>query len=162
MNVGGMFHGLKPAELDELDRKLILLLQQDGRMSVAEMSRAVGLSHPAVRQRLQRLFESKIANITATTHPGTHGLTESALIVVRTDERMHQVAAQLAEFPEVYYLVTTQGRFDIALEAMARDKLHLSEISLRIRATPGVVSSETISITETVKWEYGPDFTALD
>jgi Lrp/AsnC family transcriptional regulator, regulator for asnA, asnC and gidA len=70
---GARLHGLKPATLDEVDRELVRLLQEDGRRSLSEMAREVGLSHASVRTRINRLLDEQIVTITAVTHPGTHG-----------------------------------------------------------------------------------------
>jgi Lrp/AsnC family transcriptional regulator for asnA, asnC and gidA len=154
------FHGLRPADLDDFDRQLIRLLQEDGRQPVAEMARSVGLSHAAVRQRVQRLLAERIVTISATTHPQTHGYTESALLGIRTDARVTEVSEAIAAIDEAYYVVSTHGRYDLIVELMARDRVHLLELVMRIRALEGVVSTETMSFVETVKWVYRPQFPA--
>ncbi|MCZ4302481.1 Lrp/AsnC family transcriptional regulator [Microbacterium oxydans] len=154
----GEFHGLRAAELDEVDRSLVLLLQADGRSSVSDLARAVGLSHPATRQRLNRLLAERIITIGAMTHPGTHGYGSSALIAVETDHRIEEVASEIAEIDQVYYVVTTTGRYDVMVELMARDAKDLLRVSAAIRSIPGVRSAETLSFVDTVKWVYRPGF----
>jgi|UPI000688B5BD Lrp/AsnC family transcriptional regulator for asnA, asnC and gidA len=154
----GEFHGLVPAQLDELDRKLVRLLQEDGRRSVTEMAGAVGLSHAAVRQRIQRLLNERVVTIGAMTHPQTHGYAQSALVGVRVDHRVHEVSDAISAIDEVYYLVTTTGHYDLMAELMAADNEHLLDLVMSIRAIPGVTETETISFVDTVKWIYRPDF----
>lgn len=156
----GEFHGLVPAHLDELDRRLVRLLQEDGRRSVTQMAGAVGLSHAAVRQRIQRLLSERIVTIGAITHPRTHGYAQSAIVGVRVDQRVHEVSAVISTIDEVYYLVTTTGHYDLMAELMAADNAHLLELVMSIRAIPGVIETETISFVDTVKWIYRPDFPA--
>jgi Lrp/AsnC family transcriptional regulator for asnA, asnC and gidA len=156
----GEFHGLRPAELDEIDRNLVRLLQEDGRRAVTEMASIVGLSHAAVRQRIQRLLADRIVTIGAMTHPKTHGYENSALVGVRADHRVIEVSRGIALLEEVYYVVTTSGRYDIMVELMARDEAHMLELTMQIRRVPGVVSTETISFVDTVKWVYRPGFDA--
>lgn len=156
----GEFHGLRPAELDEIDRALVLLLQDDGRSSVSDLARAVGLSHPATRQRLNRLISERIVTIGAVTHPETHGYHVSALVAIKTDHRIEEVAELIAEIEEVYYVVTTTGRYDVMVELMARNSAELLRTAAKMRALPGVRSAETLSFVDTVKWVYRPGFTA--
>lgn len=155
---GVRLHGLKPAKLDEVDRKLVALLQDDGRRSLSEMAREVGLSHASVRQRINRLFEERIVTITAVTHPGTHGYTQSAQIAIRTDHRVTEVSEAVAAMHEVYYLVTATGEYDLLAEVMAIDTEHLQRLVMAVRAIPGVQSTSTFPFVRTEKWIYSPDF----
>lgn len=154
----GEFHGLLPARLDDVDRALVRLLQDDGRSSVSDLARAVGLSHPATRQRLNRLLNERIITIGTMSHPRTHGYGTSALIGVRADHRVVEVSDAVALLAEAYYVVTTSGRYDVLVELMARDERHLLDLTTSIRAIPGVLTTETISFVDTVKWVYRPDF----
>jgi Lrp/AsnC family transcriptional regulator for asnA, asnC and gidA len=156
---GARLHGLKPANLDEVDRELVRLLQEDGRRSLSEMAREVGLSHASVRSRINRLLEEQIVTITAVTHPGTHGYTQSATVAIRTDHRVASVSESVAEIPEVYYLGTVTGEYDLLVELMAKDTEHLQELVMQLRAIPGVASTTTLPFVKTVKWVYDPDFT---
>src|SRR5262245_25189538 len=89
-------HGLVPAKLDELDRKLVSLLQEDGRLPFTAMAKSVGLSHAAVRQRIQRLLNERVLSVGAVTHPGTHGFTRSAMVCISVDHRVDEVSAAIA------------------------------------------------------------------
>lgn len=155
---GARLHGLKSATLDEIDRKLVALLQDDGRRSLSEMAREVGLSHASVRLRINRLFDERIVTITAVTHPGTHGYSQSAQIAIRTDHRVTEVSEAVAELPEVYYVVSVTGEYDLLVELMAIDTEHLQELVMAVRAIPGVRSTSTFPFVRTVKWIYSPEF----
>jgi Lrp/AsnC family transcriptional regulator for asnA, asnC and gidA len=155
---GAHLHGLAAARLDDLDRRLVRLLQEDGRRTVSEMARAVGLSHAAVRQRINRLLDEQVVSIAAITHPGTHGYSTSATVAVRTDHRVTEVSDGIAEIAEAYYVVTVTGEYDVLVELMAKDPMHLQALVMRIRALPGVLSTSTFSFVETVKWVYSPSF----
>ena len=56
-------------QLDEIDKAIIRELQLDGRMSYAQLGPEVGLSQAAVRQRVQRLTDSKVIEVVAITDP---------------------------------------------------------------------------------------------
>jgi Lrp/AsnC family transcriptional regulator, regulator for asnA, asnC and gidA len=158
----GDFHGLVAGHLDEFDRKLVTLLQEDGRMPFTAMASAVGLSHAAVRQRIQRLLAERVVTVGAITNPETHGYATSAAIGISVDHRISEVSAAVAEIPEVYYLVTANGHYDMLAEVMAEDDLHLQHLVMTVRAIPGVRSTETITFVDTVKWVYRPAFKGFD
>ena len=62
-------------QLDEIDKAIIRELQLDGRMSYAQRGPEVGLSQAAVRQRVQRLTDSKVIEVVAITDPLRLGFT---------------------------------------------------------------------------------------
>ena len=133
-----------PVKLDDVSKQIIEHLQEDGRRSYAEIGRSVGLSEAAVRQRVQRLTDAGFMQIVAVTDPLQVGFTRQAMIGVRCDGDMQQVAQQLGEIEEVDYPVITAGSFDILLEVVCEDDDHLLDLlTTRIRSTPGVRTTET-------------------
>jgi Lrp/AsnC family transcriptional regulator for asnA, asnC and gidA len=132
------------APLDDVSKAIIEQLQQDGRRPYATIGKAVGLSEAAVRQRVQRLQDSGVMQIVAVTDPMQVGFARAAMIGVRVDGDVEVVADQLETMAEIDYLVVTAGSFDILAEIVAEDDDHLLEvINRRIRAIPGVRSTET-------------------
>jgi Lrp/AsnC family transcriptional regulator for asnA, asnC and gidA len=141
--------------LDDVSKTIVAQLQQDGRRSYATIGRAVGLSEAAVRQRVQRLLDSGVMQIVAVTDPVQVGVGRQAMIGIRVEGEIEPVAARLAEMPEVDYVVVTAGSFDILAEVVAEDDAHLLEIlSSRIRALPGVRSTETFVYLKLEKQTY--------
>ena len=133
-----------PAPLDEMSKQIIEHLQEDGRQSYATIGRAVGLSEAAVRQRVGRLIESGLMQIVAVTDPLQVGFRRQAMIGLTVDGDMGPVADALAEMPEVDYVVTTAGSFDLLVEVVCEDDAHLLDLlTARIRTLPGVRSTET-------------------
>ena len=138
-----MPNGTRPL-LDDVSKRIIEQLQEDGRRAYATIGKAVGLSEAAVRQRVQRLVESGVIQIVAVTDPLQVGFTRQAMIGVRADGDLQTVAEALGKIAEVDYLVITAGSFDILLEVVCEDDDHLLELlTQRIRTTPGVRSTET-------------------
>jgi Lrp/AsnC family transcriptional regulator, regulator for asnA, asnC and gidA len=132
------------APLDETSKRIIEQLQEDGRRPYAAIGKAVGLSEAAVRQRVQRLLDTGVMQIVAVTDPLQVGFTRQAMIGIRCAGELTAVADQLAALPEVDYVVVTAGSFDVLAEVVCEDDDHLLDlISQRIRALPGVRSTET-------------------
>ena len=144
-----------PAPLDEMSKQIIEHLQEDGRQSYATIGRAVGLSEAAVRQRVGRLIDGGLMQIVAVTDPLQVGFRRQAMIGLTVDGDMGPVADALAEMPEVDYVVTTAGSFDLLVEVVCEDDAHLlSLLTERIRTLPGVRSTETFVYLKLNKQHY--------
>ena len=130
--------------LDDLSKAIIEQLQEDGRRPYAAIGKAVGLSEAAVRQRVQRLVDAGVVQIVAVTDPLQVGFSRQAMIGIRSDGDLEQLADALAALPEVDYAVVTAGGFDMLVEVVCEDDEHLLEVlNRKIRTLPGVRATET-------------------
>jgi len=115
----------------------------------------VGLSEAAVRQRVQRLIESGVLQIVAVTDPMQVGLFRQAMVGVRVEGDLDEVADRIAQMPEADYVVVTAGSFDLLVEVFVEDDDHLLEvISKQIRAIPEVRSTESFVYLKLRKQTY--------
>ena len=131
--------------MDELDTKIISLLQQDGRASNAGIARKVGVSEGTVRRRLKRLVQEEYIHVVAMLDPAKMGYASEALIGVQVDpDKIDQVAADLAKLEEVNWVAITTGSYDIFAWATLQTSESLG-IFLRTKAgtIPGVRRTET-------------------
>jgi Lrp/AsnC family transcriptional regulator for asnA, asnC and gidA len=141
--------------LDQANRAIIEQLQADGRRSYAAIATAVGLSEAAVRQRVQRLLDAGVMQIVAVTDPLQLGFARQAMVGVRADGDLRDVADKLAALPEVDYVVVTAGSFDLLVEVVCNDDDHLlALLNDSIRAVPGVRDSETFVYLKLAKQTY--------
>jgi Lrp/AsnC family transcriptional regulator for asnA, asnC and gidA len=140
--------------LDDVAKAIIEQLQEDGRRPYASIGKAVGLSEAAVRQRVQKLIDAKVMQIVAVTDPLQTGFHREAMVGVKADGDLDEVAEALAELTEIDYVVITAGSFDILCEVLAVDDDHLLEIVRRIRAVPGVRQSESFMYLRLTKQTY--------
>lgn len=146
--------GAQHALLDDVGKKIVEQLQEDGRRPYATIGRAVGLSEAAVRQRVQRLIDAGVMQIVAVTDPMQLGFARQAMVGVRVSGDLEDTADQLAEIPEVDYVVITAGSFDLLLEVVARNDDHLLEIIKQIRAVDGVLTTEAFTYLKLRKQTY--------
>jgi Lrp/AsnC family transcriptional regulator for asnA, asnC and gidA len=133
-----------PLTLDDVDRKIIGVLQGDGRCPYGTIAEQVGLSEAAVRRRVQRLREAGIMDIVAVTDPLQLGFTREALVGIRVQGDVRLVADKIASIDEANYVVLCAGSFDILAELVTADDdslLHLLNDS--IRSIPGITEVET-------------------
>ena len=140
--------------LDATAKRIIELLQEDGRISYAAIAKAVGLSEAAARARVQKLLDSEVMQVVAVTDPTQVGFTRQAMIGVRTEGDPMKVGDRLAEVPEVDYVVTTAGSFDLLVEVVCEDDPHLLDVIRQVRELDGVVSSETFVYLKLNKQHY--------
>ncbi len=144
-----------PHVLDDVAKSIIEQLQQDGRRSYAAIGKAVGLSEAAVRQRVQRLTESGVMQIVAVTDPLQLGFDRQAMIGLNVEGALEPVAEALAAMDEIDYVVITAGGFDLLCEVVCESDAQLLELlSNRIRAVPGVRSTQTFMYLKLAKQTY--------
>jgi Lrp/AsnC family transcriptional regulator for asnA, asnC and gidA len=143
------------ALLDDVSLQIIKELQADGRRPYTAIAKAVGLSEAAVRQRVQRLLDSGIMQIVAVTDPLRVGLYRQAMVGIRVDGDVREVARELAASDEIEYVVICSGAYDVLVELTARDDEHLLEaINGHIRSIPGIRTIETFVYLRLEKQTY--------
>jgi len=130
--------------IDGTDEEIIRQLQVDGRRPYTQLAKAVGLSEAAVRQRVQRLLESEVMQVVAVTDPIRLGLQRQAMVAIKVEGDLRDVADELAVLDEVVYVVLTAGPTDLLAEVVVpNDEALFGLLNDRIRKIPGVVSTET-------------------
>ena len=141
--------------LDDVSKRIVELLQDDGRRPFVTIAREVGLSEAAVRQRVQKLIDADVMQIVAVTDPLQVGFSRQAMIGVRVAGDVARVADALCDLPEVSYVVTTAGSFDLLVEVVCEDDDHLLDLLMgRIRRLDGVTSTETFVYLKLNKQHY--------
>jgi Lrp/AsnC family transcriptional regulator, regulator for asnA, asnC and gidA len=147
--------GVTEQMLDELNKQIIELLQHDGRMSYAALAKVVGLSEAAVRQRVQRLLDAGVMQIVAVTDPLTLGFARQVMVGIKVEGDMRSVADDLAQIPEVDYVVICAGAYDLLVELVCTDDEHLlALLNDKIRTIRGVTGTETFVYLKLAKQTY--------
>lgn len=141
--------------LDETAKRIIELLQGDGRLSYSAIAKEVSLSEAAVRHRVQKLIESGVMQVVAVTDPMQMGFARQAMIGIKVSGNVREVAQELAVMEQLDYIVITTGRFDILAEIVAGSDDELLEIvSGRISVLDRVVTTETFVYLRLEKQTY--------
>ena len=137
-------------DADATDRLLLEELQENGRLSLAELGRRVGLSAPAVAERLQRLEGSgAILGYSARVDPRALGFTLSAVIRIRPAPRELRKVADLArDTPEVVECHRITGEDCYLMRVHLRDVMHMEEVIDRFavfgQTTTSIVQSSPV------------------
>jgi Lrp/AsnC family leucine-responsive transcriptional regulator len=141
--------------IDDIDAVILDLLQENARITQAEVARVVGLAPSAVLERIRKL-ESRgvIKGYAALVDP--HELEQSmlAFIAVRSEQAPgdDSVSQALAQCPEVLELHHVAGDDCYLLKVRARDAEHIGQLLRhRFGRIPGVRSTRTTIVLETVK-----------
>ena len=145
-------------ELDELDDKLIALLQANGRASNIELAKEVGVSEGTIRRRFRNLIKGEVIRVVAIPDPAKLGRGTTALIGLQVDPaEVDPVAAALANVTEVQYVSVTTGAFDVFLwVALGSPKELSSFLRLQVGSIPGVRRTETFVNLSIRKTPAGP------
>ncbi|MGH3630471.1 MAG: Lrp/AsnC family transcriptional regulator [Sciscionella sp.] len=143
------------AQLDDVSKRIIEQLQEDGRRPYGAIGKAVGLSEAAVRQRVGRLTQSGVVQIVAVTDPMEVGLYRQAMLALKVGGALEPVADALAAMDECEYVIICAGRYDLIAEVVCSDDEHLLElISQRIRTIEAVREVETLVYLKLAKQSY--------
>ncbi|MEV6521383.1 Lrp/AsnC family transcriptional regulator [Longispora sp. NPDC051575] len=141
--------------LDDVNKRLVELLQKDGRTSYAALAKLVGLSEAAVRQRVQRMLDTNVMQIVAVTDPLTLGFARQVMIGIKVTGDLKAAADTIALIPEVDYVVICAGGYDLLVELVCADDEHLlTLLNDAIRTVPGVTATETFVYLKLTKQTY--------
>jgi len=140
-------------ELDEIDRKLLNLLQNDAKLPYAKLAGKLGISSSGVHKRVKRLTEAGvIKQFVAVVDPQTIGKKLKAFIGVSTEPgSCARVRPQLIRRPEVLEVHETAGEHDLFLKLVTDDTLKLNDLLHEMDGIPGVSSTRTLIVLKTEK-----------
>jgi Lrp/AsnC family leucine-responsive transcriptional regulator len=120
--------------IDQYDQKILHLLQQDARISHAEIGRQVHLSQPAVSERIKRLEANQvIRGYRADVNPRALGYNITAMIRVSTQQG-RPYADYVAACPEIIDCYTVTGEDGAVMRVLATDVEHLQRIINELNA----------------------------
>jgi len=141
-------------ELDDLDRQIIGHLRANARRSYADISRAVGVSEPTARNRIERLVRTGAILTGTRVNPEALGFPVDAMIGIRVDRgRVPEVGEQLAGMEHVAYVAYTTGTFDLLIEAYFQDKERLYDfLNGPLASVEGINDTETWHVLRTGKY----------
>jgi len=146
----------KHYKMDELDTKVVTLLQSNGRMANTEIARKLGVAEATVRKRIARLVNDNVIQFGAWADPLKVGYQSYTYIELQVElSQLERVAERVAALPEIFFLGVCTGTFDIFAAAVFRSNDHLYEfLSGRLTKVPGIQRVCTSNLIRIVKREY--------
>lgn len=141
--------------LDSIDRKILGLLREDGRMSHAAIAKAVGLSGPAVHERVRKLEQrGVIAGYTAVLDPIALDRSHTAFVMVTLSEGNEfaaddPIVARICEEPDVLEFHRIAGQDCYLIKVRTATNKDLEQLLRRIRMIRGVARTRTTIVLST-------------
>lgn len=131
--------------MDNIDMKLLSLLRQNARMSVANLSSELKISRGTVTNRLAKLERNRIIEgytVKISRDNQAPDITAWTCILVEGNQT-RSVAKALLGLPEIRAVHDTNGQWDLLAELCASDTVQLSQVLEKLRGLKGVKRSET-------------------
>jgi Lrp/AsnC family transcriptional regulator, regulator for asnA, asnC and gidA len=140
---------------DEIDRRIIRHLQEDGRRPYTTIAKDLGLSEAGVRQRVARLIRNRVIQIVAASDPIDLGFMRAEVHLRVEGDHVTEVAEALAALPQVDFAAYCTGPWDLSLTLVCHDQQELLDLVMhRMRSLPGVKDVETLLYLKVLKDSY--------
>lgn len=143
--------------IDDTDRRIIELLQEDARQSNASIARVIGVSEATIRRRIKLMVDDGSLNIRAVPNPSSFGLNTSAIIGIDVQpDALEAVASGLTMSEEVIFVGVSTGRYDLIINVLVGtlEELRgfLEEVLTKLH---GVRKTETLVLLDVKKQTLG-------
>jgi DNA-binding Lrp family transcriptional regulator len=153
VGVEGDQAGRVVGSLDRVDRRILELLAEDGRMSVATLAERAGVSRAGAYARLERLrVDGVLEGFSARVRPAGLGLGITALVLISGRQpAWRTLREELAAMPEVEYCAFTTGEYDALILVRVPSVETLRDVILeRLQASETVRATQTIFVLDEV------------
>ena len=139
--------------LDDLDRRLISALREDGRAPVSKLAAILGISRATVQSRLDRLIDSgAVLGFTIRSRHDYGANTVRAIMLIEvTGRSTTTVIKHLRGLPELHSLHTTNGAWDLGAEIRASSLSDFDRVLREVRTINGILNSETSILLSSVE-----------
>ena len=128
--------------MDEINRKIIDYLSEDGRASFTEIADKTGVSEGTVRNRVQKMKQNGIID-KFTVKMSSTGSEAVVMVKLKTGKNIDKV---LSGFPEDVEIKEVAGEYDLILEINREDNQEINSILDDIRSIDGVETTETFMV----------------
>ncbi len=137
----------------ELDRQIIISLNQDARLSSAELARQLDVPERTVRYRITRLIEEDVIRPVAVVNPAAFGYKLVIDVFCEIDTaRQTEIVTLIQAMPEVSYIAFATGDQDISFQALFKNSEAMHHfITERLRHIPGIGRTRTVLVPRIVK-----------
>ena len=154
----------QPYNLDDTDKEILSILQQDPDISYADLGSKVGKAPSSVHNRVKKMIDAGVIKKQTYVRPFKVGLNTIALIGLSVDpNRMNEIAEKIATLKRVQMVGTTTGDHDIVFRVVVKnDKALWRFINEKIKTIPGVSNKMDVSsFIDFFKMEHSINFEDL-
>ncbi len=145
-----------PHHLDETDKKIIRLLQKDGRMPFLTIANELGLAEGTVRRRVGRLIEDKVLQIVGVTDPFKVGMNTVAIVGMKVERgHIESITNALSDMSEVRYVALSTGNYDLIIEIVVPGNDELLNFLIHdLGEIPGILNTGTSLVLKVAKQNF--------
>ena len=136
--------------VDEIDERILDLLEEDARMTYVEIGKIVGLSEGAVRNRIQNLTSTGVIKKFTIEKSTSHGVSAVTMIAVDPSMPTYEVSMSVSELDGVERVYEVTGEYDIMLVSSSVNIDGINQCIEDIRKIVGVEKTNTIIVLRTV------------
>lgn len=140
--------------LDDIDKKILQILQGQGRTKRNKLAEIVGLSVPAVSERLKKLEDNGIIEgYYARVNKNAFGMDIMAFIQVIMDSSKHykDLKIKVMKYPQILECYSILGEGSHILKILVKNTEALEKLLSEIQAWPGVTSTKTTYVLSSIK-----------
>lgn len=113
-------------DLDDIDKKMVACLIEDGRLNARDIARMLKIGEAPARRRLKQLLDNKVIAVSCVVDAASIGFPVVALVGFKVElPKIRDVASALANHPQINYVTTCAGAFDIIAAGMFRSTTDL-------------------------------------
>ncbi len=144
-------------EIDKIDKKIINLLMENGRMPASEIARRIGeISERVVRYRIEQIVKEGYIQISAITNPKSFGYIVTADVFLEVESgEINNVANKASEYECVSYVACSIGERDISIQVVGHDTDEVYHfVTNVIGKIPGVRKTTTSIVPLIIKDVY--------
>ncbi|MCX8184826.1 MAG: Lrp/AsnC family transcriptional regulator [Sulfolobales archaeon] len=139
--------------LDEVDEKLLKILQENADLTYVEIAKKVGVSPSTAYMRIKRLKEQGfIKKIVAVVDSELLGYRLKALIFMSIDvKKFNKVVEALSGIPQIRDIYDVTGEWTLVCSLLVQDHTELSKVLDQIGSIDGVLNTSTLVVLRTIK-----------
>ena len=136
--------------VDEIDERIMDLLEEDARMTYVEIGKMVGLSEGAVRNRIQSLTSTGVIKRFTIEKSTSHGVSAVTMLAVDPSTPTYKVSKSVSELEGVERVYEVTGEYDILLVSSSVNIDGINQCIEAIRKIEGVEKTNTIIVLRTI------------
>ena len=136
--------------VDEIDERIMRLLEENSRMTYVEIGRTVGLSEGAVRNRVQALVSEGVIKRFTIEKSSTHGVRALSMIAVNPGTPTYEVSKMVNQLAGVERIYEVTGEYDIVMVSSGGNIEGINRVIEDIRKIEGVEKTNTIIVLRTL------------
>ena len=141
--------------MDDIDRRLLTLLEENANRSIKELAASVELSQSSVRDRIARLKASGVIRRYTVEIARASSTITAVLMVRHMRTPAPRVVQMIVEYPEVVRCRSLSGEIDLLVELSAQGMAEINRVHDRIAADPGVADVVTSFVLNEDKAQVG-------